>query len=531
MAVYRPPQQRDRRSSLWITVPSLFVVTIAAAVWFLVDLEPAQELDADLCPVSPSDIAHRAALLFDLHKPTTVAQATGGSLAGDALRSIVAELGAGTELTVFATSSDRVAPAQRLARLCKPYDSAAPATGEAGVPQDDPDCAGPMAHLAERDLEYARRFCARRDSLRIRIDGLMAQSSLPVQNAFVIEAIEEVSFELTAMPGRKSLYVFSDMLAHTDWYSHFELGWDGWNFTDYVAAREKQDAQIGPRPQAVADLAATLYYVPREGVTDTTRPRAVHQQFWHDYFADATAGVPRFVDLPITRSYSVATPEKRPSIVETARVERQRLQREREAAERQLAQLSQARAELERLQQPAPEQGEQQEARQEVEQEAEDASPSSNVAAVADAEPTAPALQTATPPEQMDVPTEAGVPAESAADAVAATDIADVASCDARLLPRFALLAPAYPGRYRVNYGSATVTLSYVVDDQGETLDESVEVIEGASSATRPTFFDLFADDAVRIVERYRYEFDDPSNGVCEKRQRLTRQFVYRYDR
>ena len=512
-------------------MPSLFVVAVAAAVWFLVDLEPAQELDADLCPVSPSDIAHRAALLFDLRKPTTVPQASGGNLAGDALRSIVAELGAGTELTVFAVGADRVAPAQRLARLCKPYDSAAPATGEADVPQDDPDCAGPIAHLAERDLENARRFCARRDNLRIRIDGLMAQSSVPVQNAFVIEAIEEVSFELTAVPGRKSLYVFSDMLAHTDWYSHFELGWDGWNFTDYVAAREKQVAQIGPRPQAVADLAATLYYVPREGVTDAMRARAAHQQFWSDYFADVTAAVPQFVDLPITPSYSVATPEKRPSIVETARVERQRLQREREAAERQLAQLSQARAELERLQQPAPEQGGQQEAAQEAGQEAEDAIPSSNVVAVADPEGTAPATQTATPPEQMDVPAAVETPAESAADAVAATNVADVASCDARLLPRFALLAPAYPGRYRVNYGSATVTLSYAIDEQGETLDESVEVMAEASSATRPTFFDMFADDARRIVERYRYEFDDPSNGVCEKRQRLTRQFVYRYDR
>lgn len=526
MAVYRPPQQRDRRSTLWFSVPSLFVVTVAAAVWFLVDLEPAQELDADLCPASPDDVVHRAALLFDLHKPT-VDQATGASLAGDALQSIVAELGAGTELTVFAVSSDRVAPAQRLARLCKPYDSASPATDEIDVPQDDPDCGSRMAHLAESDLEDARQFCVRRDNLRTRIDGLMAQPSVPVQNAFVIEAIEEVSFALAAMPGRKSLYVFSDMLAHTHWYSHIELGWESWNFVDYVAAREKQDAQIGPRPQAVTGLAATLYYVPRKGVTETTRAKAVHQQFWRDYFADATASGPRFVDLPITPGYPVATLEDRPSIVDTARIERQRLQREREAAERQLAQLSQARAELERLQQPAPEQDGQQEA----EPEAESASPSSNVVAVADAEPTPPAMQTATPTEQVDAPTAAEVPAESPAEAVAATDIADVASCDARLLPRFALQVPAYPGRYRVNYGSATVTLSYVVDEQGETLDESVEVMEGASSATRPTFFELFADDARRVVERYRYEFDAPTNSVCEKRQRLTRQFVYRYDR
>lgn len=79
----------------------------------------------------------------------------------------------------------------------------------------------------------------------------MARSAVPVENAFLVEAIEEIGFALAAVAGPKSLYVVSDMLAHADWYSHIELGWESWDFASYVAARAKQDALMGPRPQTV----------------------------------------------------------------------------------------------------------------------------------------------------------------------------------------------------------------------------------------------------------------------------------------
>ena len=98
-------------------------------------------------------------------------------------------------------------------------------------------------------------------------------------------------------------------------------------------------------------------------------------------------------------------------------------------------------------------------------------------------------------------------------------------------MPRFALRPPVYPGRFRVNYGAATITLRYTVDEQGNTEDDSVEVVADSSSATKQAFFELFADEARNVVERYRYEFDEQADGTCEKRQRLTRRFVFQYDR
>lgn len=157
------------------------------------------------------------------------------------------------------------------------------------------------------------------------------------------------------------------------------------------------------------------------------------------------------------------------------------------------------------------------------------------MATVADEEGTAPTQQAAVPSAPAKVGSAAEAPlsvVSLAPEAETATE-ADTAvvSCDARLLRRFSLRAPVYPGRHRVDYGSATVTLRYVIDEQGNTMDDSVEVMAQASSATKPTFFDLFANEARKVVERYRYEFDAPSDGICEKRQRLTRQFVYQYDR
>ena len=527
MTVLRPPQQGLHRSLRFVAPPLLVVAALAGLLLF-VDLEAAPELDADLCPISPDAIVQRAVLLVDLQKPA-LAAANGRGLAEDALQAVSAEVGIGTELTVVAVSSDKGAALQPIARLCKPYGSVEQKIANA----DGTDCADWPADFTARDRENAMRFCARRADLRRRIDDLIAQPSAPVENAFVVEAIEEISLSLADEPRQKSLYVFSDLLQHADWYSHVELGSDSWDFADYVSAREQQDPQLGPRPPPVAGLAATLFYVPRQGSTDAPGAKATHLRFWRDYFADSTGRAPRLVELPTAQSYTATPLMNRLSAVEAVTLERQRLQREREAAERDLARLAQARAELEAMRKRALERRRQLEANEAVPPVAErsmptvafgeGAAPSAPIAAVEPALP--PAAEVAfAPPEPLEK--------DLAAEVRAVASPAPARSlCDADLMPRFALRAPAYPGRYRVNYGSATVTLRYTVDEQGDTEDESVEIVADTSSATKPAFFDLFADQARNTVERYRYEFDELGESACERRQRLTRRFVFRYDR
>ena len=526
MTVLRPPQQGLHRS-LRFVVPPLLVVAVLAGLLLFVDPEAAPELDADLCPISPDAIVQRAVLLMDLRKPA-LAATNGRSLAKDALQAVSAEIGIGTELAVVAVSSDVGAALQPIARLCKPYDSL---EQKAASAPEGTDCADWPTDFTARD-ENAMRFCARRADLGRRIDDLMAQPSAPVENAFVVEAIEEVSLSLADEPRQKSLYVFSDLLQHADWYSHVELGSDSWDFADYVSAREQQDPQLGPRPPPVAGLAATLFYVPRQGSTDAPGAKATHLRFWRDYFADSTGRAPRLVELPTAQSYTATPLMNRLSAVEAVTLERQRLQREREAAERDLARLAQARAELEAMRKRALERRRQLEANEAVPPVEERPMPtvafgegasSAPIAAVEPALP--PAAEVAfAPPEPLEK--------DLAAEVRAVASPAPAPSpCDADLMPRFALRAPAYPGRYRVNYGSATVTLSYTVDEQGDTEDDSVEIVADTSSATKPAFFDLFADQARNTVERYRYEFDELGDSACERRQQLTRRFVFQYDR
>ena len=510
MAIHRPPQQRLARSPWRFVVPPLLVAAVAAigvGVLFLADREEALELDADLCPTSPDDIVHRAVLLLDSRKPAP------SDLAVDALRAVSAEMGAGTELAVFAVGADGGAALRPLARLCKPYDSDEAELADAAAHED---CAAPEPST-DRHLDNARRFCARRARLHTRIEDLMALSSEPVPSAFVIEAIEEISLSLADDPRQKSLYVFSDLLPHADWYSHIEVG-DGWRFADYLAAREAQNPRLGPRPPPVADLATTLFYVPRRGITDAPGAKAAHLQFWRDYFADLAGRAPRLVELPPARNYAVTPLANRLYAAETAALKRQRLQREREAAARDLEELAQARTELEEMRKRALEEErllEQNTAPAHEEPPAVAEPPS--VATAASPLPASP------PPTNADAddPPIAALPSPTTA----------VATCVANLMPRFTIRPPAYPGRYRVNYGDATITLSYAIDEQGATEDDSVEVVEDSSSATRPAYFDLFADEARDIVERYRYEFDEPSAGACERRQRLTRRFVFQYER
>lgn len=552
-ATYRPEQQGHRRN-LRFVIPLLLVVASVTGVVLFVDFDDdVQELDADLCPIAPNSSAHRAVLLLDLRKPVPIHQATGRSLAGEAWQLASADVAASTQLDVFTVGTDPMAALRPLAQLCKPYDNVALAIGR---PEDDElDCRDPAADLTAHQRTVAGQFCARRAELRTRIEDFAAQSSAPVDNAYLVEAIEEISLALATETRPKSLFVFSDMLQHASWYSHIALAPDTWDFRSYVSTREEQTARIGSRPPALRDLPVTLYYVPRQGMTDMPPAAQAHQQFWQAFFAASTGAEPRFSAFPPAPSYE--TTPLTGQIGEAAAVTqaRLRLQRTLEAAERELSRLTQERAALAEDRSPAQQQP----------PPAEDAEPLT-AQAQAPAEPSEPVeeLTAADAPDEQ-APFEDVGEQQAAADDEAASEppppqlqqpvatppapaepaevfLADetppsttpaepAATCRAELLPEYTLAAPAYPGRQRVDYGSATITLSYTIDEEGNTADDSMDVLMDASSATRPVYFDLFADEARTLAARYRYRFDESSNGACARRQRRTTQFVFEYDR
>lgn len=533
-AIHRPRPRGRRWNLLFVIVPLLVIAGVAAWVFF-VDLDAGPELDEDLCPIAPNgSSAHRAVLLLDLRKPVPVYRATGRSLAGTVWQLASVQAAASTELEVFTVGTNPMAALHRLARLCKP-DGAISNTDLAidRVENDELECSDPSAELTDGQRDVATQFCVRRDELRTRIETIARRSSAPVDSAFIVEAIEEIGLALATETRPKSLFVFSDMLQHANWYSHIELAPEDWDFSRYVSAREEQNSRIGPRPPALADLAVTLYYMPRQGLTDGAPAALAHRQFWREFFAASAGAEPRFSGFPTAPGYETTplmSPADEAEVITQARL---RLQREREAAERELSRLTLERAALENDGNPLPAQPPAQPPLAQTEPPAVQAqSPATAAEGVGERQTVADAAAASAPP--VAPPPEQTATAQPEPAEVLLADESPSAppvnpTCRAQLLPRFTLRAPPYPGRGRVDYGSATITVTYAIDDEGNTVDDSIEVLNEASSATRPTYLNLFAGEARDIARRYRFSFDESSDGPCTRNQRLTTQFRFQY--
>ena len=295
----RAPRGRARHT-FYVALLLVPVVALAVVLPFLADKET--KLDGDLCPIDADAIGGRAVLLLDLRKPL----GTSRNLPAELLRQVSVGIERDTELRVFALTADPLAPRMFLDRLCKPYDAAelAPSTAE-DRRGEGRDCDEMLAQLPHRLRERAAGFCARREAIARRIDGLTAEPRGPtVPNAYLIEAIEDTRLELAQTPRPPALYIFSDMMQHAEWYSHPEAGPNGWHHADLARARQQAGTLVANPSPPDPDLEVTIFYAPRQGVTDQPRTIGAHKQFWRTYFAGT--GPLKFVDQPTLPAYEVA---------------------------------------------------------------------------------------------------------------------------------------------------------------------------------------------------------------------------------
>ena len=482
-----------------------------------------QSLDADLCPAQAQDITGSATYLLDLRK--SIGDAT---TPGESLNDIGRRLPAGTELRVYAIADNAVAPRRLLDRFCKPYgerEVVVRAAKDQG--KGERDCNELPAQVSQRVRDLAGRFCARRDALRGRIDQLAAKAPRAVDNAYLVEALEESAAEFADRPKPRSLFVFSDMLQHADWYSHLDLGWTGWSYATFASRAAEREASA---PAAVAlppdeRLRVTVFYPPRRRITESLRPRYAHQTFWRRYFETQQADVD-FVELsraPVLEAQRLMVTPKEEIAREIAAVLEDTKERREAAARSELA-----LAELESRQppptpppaRPAPAAAAVGTLAQPVEPPAEPAIttniPSDEPAPAQGSDDIgAPATPPAGASEEpaLPAPLLAGgadaLPAE-AADNVA-TAGATLPACAISLKAEFtpSLAAGGYPGDRRVNYGAAVVRVRYTVDDQGRTVDAAV-VPQVATEGTAPDDLANLAEDTAAEVRRW--EFALPGN-------------------
>ena len=517
-----------RRRGLIVALPLTAIALVAVGLFVFNrqagDYDVEQSLDADLCPAETQDITGSATYLLDLRKSIGDATAPGKSL-----NDIGRRLPAGTELRVYAITEDAAAPRRPLDRFCKPYseqDVVIRAAKDQG--KGERDCNELPAQVSQRVRDLATRFCSRRDALRTRIDQLAAKAPRVVDNAYVVEALEATAAEFASRSKPWNLFVFSDMLQHSDWYSHLDLGWTGWSFAMFAArAAERETSAIaasgplaGVAPPQGERLRVTVFYPPRRRVTESLRPRYAHQTFWRRYFEAQQADVD-FVELsraPVIEAPSLMVTPKEQLAREIAAVLEDTKERREAAARSELA-----LAELERVNArlptppatgPAPVVGA-------VKTSARPAEPPPEPAAAtgaASGEP-APAERTETSAEAapLDTPPaesseEPAAPAPLLADALASdsTVAGALPACAISLNPEFApsLAAGGYPGGRRVNYGAAVVRVRYTVDEQGRTVDAAV-VPEVATDGAAPGDLANLAEDTAAEVRRWEFAVPD----------------------
>ena len=293
----------------------------------------------DACRGEDAAGAGHAVFLIDLQKPLAAPHAT---LPGRLLHDVTLGLAARTELTVYALAEYAEAPRMLLGRLCKPYGNGDLAVGTA-KDQDAAtrDCDNLPAQIPSSVRASAKRFCAERDALAGRIDALAAQArNASVDNAYLVEALEDTARDFEHVAGRKSLYVFSDMMQHARWFSHLDTPWNDWDFEEFAALRESRAPLAGASPGPTGGLEATIFYLARQDATDHPRQRLVHRHFWEAYLAPS---VTVFVDQAPVLQYSGVPLMDVPTEAEIVARERERIRYER-------AELARMRADLERSQ-------------------------------------------------------------------------------------------------------------------------------------------------------------------------------------
>ena len=296
------PSREGARYGLYVALGLAAVVLSVAVLSFVYNTEGDQvELDASFCPVDAAAITGRNVLLLDIGKPVSDASA---GLAAELLHRVTLGMPANAELQVFLVAANPLAPRIFVERLCKPYASADLAVATAKDRSGEVrDCDDLPAQLSRHIRNRATQFCERRDALRWRIDGIIAGDwPATVANAYLVEAIEDTRVAL-AQYANPSLYVFSDMLQHAEWYSHAERGPNQWSYDDFARTRERQTGLLSESPPYDPELAVTVYYVPRRGLTEHPRVAQAHQRFWRRYFADV--GSLTFEQQPVHVAYQV----------------------------------------------------------------------------------------------------------------------------------------------------------------------------------------------------------------------------------
>ena len=587
MATHRAPQESagGGRRILSVGLPIVLVGVVVAGVAVYLR-EPAQtdRRDGDLCPIGEGAIAERAVLLLDLRKPWNDGAS---AFLAEAVGDVASGLAADTELRVFALSGTAAAPRQAVDRFCKPYDGALlELAGDAddaceNLPPELADRESAMRFCTRRDRLQRRigRLAAQHDGpvANAYLVEAIEETSLELAAASGPKSL----FILSDMMQHAPWYSHAERDTASLSFSEFEQLRSDQNTLVGPAPGAVADVDVTifyvPRSGVT------------EESPQRREHKRFWQEYVANAFATAPIfhdlpAMPRFEAAP----FGLGTEPEAPNAEwESLQREREEAERLLEVVERERAALEEARVvALERAEQlereAARRQRELAAAEAEAEQRRREAAaaelaaanrlaqqpagtsealsspapvdfaaadagsasasddepvaslpsapvsePAADLAANLDqdaaesAPPSTPPAAAQPPPTPLSAP-ELPPIAATVVDAPSAT-----APCPMNPKPRFQGATPEYPERARRRFGEGAITVSYVVDEQGNTVDNTVSVVESQSTARPEQFFDMFASQASEFVQRLEYDFE--ADAGCVRRQEATVTFQFNY--
>lgn len=527
-----------------VVLPPVIVLGVVAAAFLHFDDSgaPAEpSLDADVCPLDLSAVSGSSVFLFDLTKPIGEGRQ---DLPGQLLGQAIDALGRDEELAVHLLSASADAPRTPVGRLCKPA-----AVADLQVTTKDwsgltaRDCADLPAQMTPESRSAATRFCERRAEITARLGVAVpagAGASELAAGAHLVEALEDIRIELAGRPRPQRLLVFSDMVQHAPWYSHLDLEWRRWSHADLVAAKAAQ-GWPPTLPFRRGRTSVEVFYLPRLGSTAEPRIGQAHRNFWREYFADADVTfhdqtvapsyvATRLMDVPTEEEAAVAQARAEAErMLATARAEQERVRLAQERAAAEEARQRERQAELERQEEVVRQREAELARREEL---ATTPVPDGTAGTAPGYEQGGPTGDAGAPATQASglASRPAGVGAGGGGAPAVAVEAppATERPCAIVLAPGSAGASPAYPQGGRMNYGGAQIAVAYVVDEQGQTVDEEVRLLAERSRVDRERYLSLFAEPALQTVRQWTFDFVETAE--CSRRQERTTSFIFTYE-
>ena len=499
-------------------------------VGFEYPIDPATKAktrDADLCLTDPVGGGQgTAAFMFDARKPFDRVRT---DLPGSVLREVGAQLPRDTEFLVYGSVAEESANVRLIARFCKPYGNSELEVASAKDGLGVRGCDNIPSQVPAQVRANASGFCALLERAASRLVQLAASApptTRKIERAPLVEALEDVELDLAGRSRPSRLFVLSDMIQHTQWFSHLDLGlgrWETSDFADVPATVEYYDA----RPEYSEFVGVEIFYVPRVGWTDRPKMRVAHKRFWDDYFRQETS----LRVLPAMEGYDVLPVMgllSRDEIVEQERaelaslvqvlrseqaglvekqrtLERQQANMQRTERERIAAQEASERAALEAQREVARLVAARQAAAEAEAQRVRDA------LAVIDVDDENPSddVQELTDPVPVSAPTRT-------CSLMAATNTKRDVS---------------YPSGGRTDLGNARIMVEYDIDETGAVVSETVTVNKEESIVSRTRHWNRFAQEAMSAVRSWRYESTEGAGGEpCQMAQSHRSGVSFRWD-